>query len=281
MRLPVGLASAGIFALLAAPALAQSSARDSQAISDLIDLTMPHLNASDVFGPHGPRAGSALSGATEDFASAKRDRAWRLKTFKHHASSTGGAEDVVRLTSTTTDARGRIVPSGSAVMDPTETQRFDLNYVRGWPSALRMNAGGYGLDLTPHAGVSVSSEGGRAAEAGAMVRFGKGLGDRVKNALGIANDGTRAFGSHWYLFAAASGKAMGANMLDPQDSLRNAVMGMNQGGFQRETQAGLGWREGQMQASLGYVHEHIKSRVFGMPGQGEDRLAFSVSFHPR
>src|SRR5437667_336784 len=78
-----------------------------------------------------------------------------------------------------------------------------------------------GVDVSPHAGVGVTNIGG-SAEAGAMLQLSQrqnreeSATERLK-ALGL-RDGAR-FGDRgrWYLFAAASGRAVGMNMLRTQD----------------------------------------------------------------
>ena len=49
-----------------------------------------------------------------------------------------------------------------------------------------------------------------------------------------------------------------------------------------DTQAGIGWRRGPMQASVGYLHREIKNEfgVRGAGGGGDSMVAFSLSIHP-
>jgi len=176
----------------------------------------------------------------------------------------------------------------AADLDP---KTFDLSYTRGWPSALTLKAGAYDLDVSPHAGLGMSNAGG-SAEAGAMVRFGSNLNtefvQRFASGLGIhAVDGAR-YGDQgrWYLFAAASGRAVGLNMTrDSQTGdLRRSGWSVDpSAAIIGDSQAGFGWRKGALQASLGYLHREVKNE-FGVRGAGmggDSMVAFSMSIHPR
>src|SRR5690606_13709608 len=57
-------------------------------------------------------------------------------------------------------------------------QDYEVTYKRGWPGAMRGQAGAYDIDVSPHAGVGVSSMGG-VAEAGATVTFGQRADEKV------------------------------------------------------------------------------------------------------
>jgi hypothetical protein len=167
--------------------------------------------------------------------------------------------------------------------DSFEDRDVDVTLTRGWPAAVSLGAGKYALDVTPHAGLGIGGAGG-SAEAGATVRFGKKMGDQVVNSLGV-QDG-RQFGQRgrWYVFAAASGQAVGMNML------RSGEGEWSGAGLTSDTssklvgdgQAGVAWRKGPMQASFGYVHRKIraKDQIMGMATQKDEMLAFSFSLRP-
>jgi len=146
-----------------------------------------------------------------------------------------------------------------------------------------LGAGKYALDVTPHAGLGIGGAGG-SAEAGATVRFGKKMGDRVVDSLGV-EDG-RQFGQRgrWYMFAAASGQAVGLNMLRSGDGdwSRAGVTTDTSSKLVGDGQAGLAWRKGPMQASFGYVHRKIraKDQIMGMATQKDEMVAFSFSLRP-
>jgi hypothetical protein len=181
---------------------------------------------------------------------------------------------------------GVVLARPDALFDP-DAEAFDVSYTRGWPAAWKMSAGGYALDVSPHAGFGINNAGG-TAEAGAMVRLGADLGDRMMSRLGFKAADTSSFAGRgrWYLFAAASGRAVGLNMLP------TAQGGLQRGGWSSEptnalvsdAQAGLGWRRGMVQASFGYVHRSVKSQapLAVGPAAGsyhDSMLAFSLSIH--
>jgi len=181
---------------------------------------------------------------------------------------------------------GLISARPDGLFDP-ETEAFDVRYVHGWPSALKWSAGGYNLDVSPHAALGVSNAGG-TAEAGAMVRFGSDLGARFARKLGLREVAGDTYGDRgrWYLFAAASGQAVGLNMSPGAPGLpRNSWSAESTSALISDAQAGVGWRKGDMQASFGYVHREIKGQTVEYnsvsPARISDSmLAFSLSIHP-
>jgi hypothetical protein len=167
--------------------------------------------------------------------------------------------------------------------DSFEDRDVDVTVTRGWPAAVKLDNGKYALDVTPHAGLGFGGAGG-SAEAGATVRFGKSMQDKVVNSLGVG-DG-RAFGERgrWYVFAAASGQAVGLNMLRSGDGdwSRAGFTADNSSKLVGDGQAGVAWRKGAMQASFGYVHRSIKAKdqIMGMATQKDEMVAFSFSLKP-
>ena len=177
-------------------------------------------------------------------------------------------------------------PGGLPVAGPDQAvlptdRRFAFNYSLGLPGALSFSTEGHDWSLTPHAGFGVTDNGGQAS-AGAVLS----ISDRAARALeGIGvHDGHGMEGrGRYYLFAAASGKAVGLNLLrdsttgdwrragwttDPSSSLVG------------EAQVGVGWRRGVVQTSLGYVHrdyDPTAAALFGLDGRNDDRVAFSFS----
>ena len=164
-----------------------------------------------------------------------------------------------------------------------EDRDVDVTLTRGWPAAVKLGTGKYALDVTPHAGLGFGGAGG-SAEAGATVRFGKNMQDRVVNSLGVS-DGRR-FGDRgrWYVFAAASGQAVGLNMLRGEDGdwSRAGFTADNNSKLIGDRQGGVAWRKGAMQASFGYVHRSIKSKdqLMGMATQKDEMVALSFSLKP-
>ena len=203
-----------------------------------------------------------------------------------------GAVDSLRMSvgGVARGAGGLVLARPDSLLDP-DAEAFDVTYTRGWPSALKFKTGDYALDVSPHAGVGMSNAGG-SAEAGAMIQFGQDVDSRVRerlNGLGIKTVDGSSFGNRgrWYLFAAASGRAVGLNMLrDSQGDFRRANWSTDPASaLIGDAQAGVGWRKGAMQASFGYLHREIKpsssASLKGMDNRDDDMVAFSLSFKPR
>jgi hypothetical protein len=174
--------------------------------------------------------------------------------------------------------------------DEGEAQSFDVSYIRGWPSALMLKAGAYDLDVTPHAGLGLSDQGG-SAEAGAMVRLGTGLdtvrAQQIAKSLGLSTVDGQSFGDQgrWYLFAAASGRAVGLNVTrdGSTGNLRGSGWSIDPAArIISDAQVGLGWRQGSLQASLGYLHRDIKNafEIRGAGRGGDSLIALSFTVRP-
>jgi hypothetical protein len=144
--------------------------------------------------------------------------------------------------------------------------------------------GDVSFDLSPHAAVGHGQGG--TAEAGATLEVSKAdaAGERLK-ALGV-KDGSKVFGDkgRWYLFAAASGRAVGLNMLHGQDGSWDRTLSTDSTSkLVGDTQVGIGWRKGAMQSSFGYVHRKVKGAhlMYGIDPHDDDMVAFSLSVKPR
>jgi hypothetical protein len=199
-----------------------------------------------------------------------------------------GAVDTVRMSvgGVARGPGGVVFARPDALFDP-DAEAFDVTYTRGWPAAWSVTAGRYALDVTPHAGFGVNNAGG-SAEAGAMVRLGENLGEGMMNRLGIQRSDPAAMAGRgrWFLFAAASGRAVGLNMLP------TAQGGVQRAGWSSEptnalvsdAQAGVGWSKGMVQASFGYVHRDVKGEIPLADGPDaasyhDSMVAFSLSIH--
>lgn len=169
------------------------------------------------------------------------------------------------------DGRLALSPATNATFEP---QGFDVRLTQSWPSAVRFEA----VEVTPHAEVAFS-EAGPGLGAGATVS----LEDKLQ---GLVPDG-KSFGDRgrWYLYAATSGRSVGLNMLRGGDGeLRRAGWSTDAtSALVSDAQAGIGWRRGAMQASIGYIHREIKPRhgIMGMDSQADDLVAVSFSLKPR
>lgn len=211
--------------------------------------------------------------------------AWRSNAFSRQAQP-GGPIDSVRVSMAGAAPTAAYAPLTLSRPDAYELREVDVTVTRGWPSAVVLRGRKYALDVTPHAGLGFGGAGG-SAEAGAMVRLGKkkNMGDRVTDALGV-REGDAAFGDRgrWYIYAAASGRAVGFNMLRGQNGDWSRA-GLTQDTTSRligDSQAGVAWRKGPMQASLGYIHREMKAKegIMGLATQKDDVVALSFSFKP-
>jgi hypothetical protein len=169
----------------------------------------------------------------------------------------------------------------------TGAQNYELSVVRDWPGAVSFNTNRFGVDFTPHAGVGVTSTGG-LAEAGATLQFRDRVDSVVKSRLGAmgVRDGSSLGGrGRWYLFAAASGRSVGLNMLRNDAGWDRAGWTTDQAStLVGDAQLGVGWRKGAMQTSLGFLHREMKNNhtIYGLDVPKSDSLvAFSFAVRPR
>lgn len=217
---------------------------------------------------------------------------WRTEEIRLGDRGRGAAVNALRLSVRALNrAPGGLVLGSNLGHEDNETQSFDVSYIRGWPSALMFKAGAYDLDFTPHAGLGLSDQGG-SAEAGAVVRLGAGLDTararQIAEGLGLSTVDGQSFGNRgrWYLFAAASGRAVGLNMTrdGSTGNLRGSGWSIDPAArIISDAQAGLGWRQGSVQASLGYLHRDIKNE-FGVRGagrNGDSLIALSFTVRPQ
>jgi hypothetical protein len=166
-----------------------------------------------------------------------------------------------------------------------DARNYEVSLIRNWPSAISFETGNLDLDLSPHAGVGVTSRGG-SAEAGATLKLSQRVGaeanERLRD-LGVRDGAIHGDQGRWYLFAAASGQAVGLNIL------------RNDGGWDRagwttdptstlvgDAQVGVGWRKGVLQTSFGYMHREIKGQhmIFGQQTREDSVVAFTLSIKP-
>jgi hypothetical protein len=187
---------------------------------------------------------------------------------------------------------GEPLAGPGGLLEP-ENQAFDLRYTRGWPSALALNSGRYGIDFSPHAGFGLST-GGPSAEAGAMVRLGANLQGRLADGLsglGVRETARPAFDNQgrWYFYAAASGRAFDLNMArDPTtDGQRLGwTADSPMGATVSDAQAGVAWRRGLLQATFGYVHREIRANPemvarIGPSSFSDSMVALSFNIRPK
>jgi hypothetical protein len=209
---------------------------------------------------------------------------WTTGETRLSGASSSGAVDSLRIGmgGVLRTPGGAPLALNSAGFQPNA---YEVTVVRDWPSAVSFGAGKIGIDVSPHAGVGMTSSG-AAAEAGARMELSRRRDDaavqRLKD-LGV-RDGA-AFGDRgrWYLYAAASGRAVGLNMLH-NDS------GWDRAGWTTDptstligdAQLGIGWRKGIVQTSFGYLHREVKGQhmIFGQETREDSLLAFTLSIKP-
>ena len=193
---------------------------------------------------------------------------WR----RGEASPFGPERDYsLRLSTATLDANPAAAlmrPDSAALADGR--QAFELTFIRNWTGAVAVQSGRLSLDITPHAGLGLSSAGAQLAEVGARLRV-----NHIISAVGARGllDHSRVS-----LFAGLQGRATGRNLLSTQAlSAKGDPFG---NGFVREAQAGLGFNRGALQASLGYTHERINMRALGEDVRLDNRVGLTLSFCP-
>ena len=196
----------------------------------------------------------------------------------------GAAVDSVRLRVGETLPQKNITALDLA-RGQVETDAYDVTLIRNWPRAVAFESARYDLDLTPHAGFGVGRSGG-SAEAGAMITLGrKSASQRVAEGLGRlgfhegARDGDNG---RWYVFAAASGRAVGLSLARDPGANWNRTLDSSSA-LIGDAQVGVGWRKGAMQTSLGYIHRAVKGdhMIWGEQVQDDSMVAFSLSIKPK
>ena len=252
--------------------------------ADAIELA---LEGGFALSPAGVAAGDARLLDADRYYDGVGPVSWRSNAFSRQAQA-GGPIDSVRVSMASAAPTAAYAPLTLVRPDGDAyaLRDVDVTVTRGWPSAVMLAGRKYALDVTPHAGVGFGGAGG-SAEAGATVRLGKkkNMGDRVTDALGV-REGDAAFGDRgrWYIYAAASGRAVGFNMLRGQNGDWTRA-GLTQDTTSRligDSQAGVAWRRGPMQASLGYIHREIRAKegIMGLATQKDDVVALSFSLKP-
>jgi len=165
-----------------------------------------------------------------------------------------------------------------------QADAYEISLIREWPKALSFEGKAFDVDLSPHAGVGMSNYGG-SAEAGATVRISRDeKAARKLKDMGIGDGATFGDQGRWYLYAAASGRAVGLNVLHSDNGWdrsgwttdpTSALMG--------DAQLGVGWRKGMLQSSFGYIHREVKGQhmIWGQQTRDDSLVAFSLSIKPQ
>jgi hypothetical protein len=219
----------------------------------------------------------------ETFAPGQGLVRWTSGETQLSPAKSGGPVDSLRVS-----VGGVFRAPGGAPLNLSRAQydanAYEVELTRDWPAALAYDGPSFGVDLTPHAGVGMSSFGGQA-EAGATVRLMQRdaiAADRLR-ALGVSDGSTFGERGRWYLFAAASGRAVGLNMLHGDNGWDRAGWTTDAtSALVGDTQVGIGWRKGAMQTSFGYIHREVKgdNRLWGLDTKSDSMVAFSLTIHP-
>lgn len=202
----------------------------------------------------------------------------------------GGAVDTVRVTS----AQSALTPQGFVSLAPggpyVGPNAYGVDYTRTWPAALRGATGAYAIDVSPQAGVGYGAAG-ASVGGGATVRLSTQsrdakIVDRLK-AMGVEDGARYGEQGRWYLFAAASGRAVGLNMVaNGQGGLARDGWSTDPAALVGDAQLGIGWRRGDAQTSLGYLMRKVRvrddyaSRLVDLPSN-EQIAGITFSYKPR
>ncbi len=253
-----------------------------------VDAPAGEVGGGFALSPAAAQAGDARILDADRYYDGAGPVTWRSNAFSHQAQA-GGPIDSVRVSMANASPTAAYAPLTLVRPDSDayEYRDVDVTVTRGWPSAVSLAGRKFALDVTPHAGLGYGAAGG-SAEAGATLRVGRktNVGDRVTNALGVQDGATFGDRGRWYIFAAASGRAVGLNMLRGQNGDWSRA-GLTQDTASKligDSQAGVAWRKGPMQASLGYIHRAIKARgdgIMGLASQKDDVVALSFSLKPQ
>jgi hypothetical protein len=167
-----------------------------------------------------------------------------------------------------------------------ENDHFDVTLVRSWPGAVSFSSDKLAFEIAPHAGFGVSNFG-TQAEGGATLTVSKSRGEQALERLrdmGVKDGASFGDRGRWYLFAAASGRAVGLNMLRGENGWDRAGWSTDaSGALVGDAQVGVGWRKGDVQSSFGVIHREVKGRhmIWGQQTRDDTVAAFTFSLRPQ
>jgi len=167
-----------------------------------------------------------------------------------------------------------------------EARDVDVTLMRRWPNAVSFSSDGLAFDVSPHAGLGVGNRGGQA-EGGATLTVSKSREDQAVERLkdmGVKDGASFGDTGRWYLFAAASGRAVGLNVLRDEHGWDRAGWSTDTtGALVGDAQVGVGWRKGDMQSSFGVIHREVKGQhmIFGQETRDDTVAAFTFSLRPQ
>lgn len=162
-----------------------------------------------------------------------------------------------------------------------DADAYEVAVTRDW-APVRFDAGRYDVSVTPRTGLGVSNAGGQA-EAGATLTVGQKRDDLAREKLedlGIRDGSAYGDQGRWYLFAAASGRAVGLNVLRSDNGWdRDGWTTDPSTALIGDAHVGVGYRKGPMQTSFGYIHREVKGEhmIFGERTREDSVVAFSLT----
>jgi hypothetical protein len=167
-----------------------------------------------------------------------------------------------------------------------EAERLAVPVVRLAPKPVSFATENFEFDIAPHAGLGVTSHG-RQAEGGATITVspktrGQQAMERLRD-MGVKDGASFGDAGRWYLFAAASGQAVGLNMTRDERGWDRAGWSTDStGALVGDAQVGVGWRKGDVQSSFGVIHREVKGRhmVFGQTTRDDTVAAVTFSIRP-
>ena len=150
----------------------------------------------------------------------------------------------------------------------------------------------FAVKVEPYAGARLGDTA-EAAQPGAAIEFGPAaqtkderLAARLK-AMGVQDGASFGDAGRWYLFVGGSGTAVGLNIKrEPDGPLRSRGLSVDPAAAVGDVQAGMGFRKGDVQTSIGYVHRTFKP-AYGMKNMDFDNkdemvgISFSLKAGPR
>ena len=142
---------------------------------------------------------------------------------------------------------------------------MDLAYSK--PNFLSLNKNGLGLELTPSASVHLNDDS-QSAVVGALLRIGDGL-----------DENTRLNKNTWYFFAGADAEAVNFRPYGTSQ-LTRGNFNLQDRVFVGDAQAGLGYKIGDADLSLSYIHREVAGfdNIATDSSFTEDAAAFSFTW---
>jgi hypothetical protein len=226
-------------------------------------------------------AGAALfiiSRATADPGSSDTDEAIRTapESFPNFSAT-------ANKPATAPAARAKTVAEQTPVPPlPLEAAQTSARAMRKWAEPRLAEATAFAARYQPTVEVKTNETVQGQTQTRVALALGPGpaeqVTDKLKHKVGFDSDTRSTYGNkgRWYLYAATSNDALGFNMLQGMHGeVRRAGFSNERVAAIGDRQAGLAWRKGSMQASLGYVERELST--FGSSLQ-QRFMALTVSF---